>query len=258
MKLSTTIGIAAGIILLAIPLGITLFNSASSQNVSNILSNDTNEDNPVLYNISESTSFILTVQSGDKSIYERGGNLHPLPIEWGDKTIPINGYVVKTTERGNYEEQIVKVIAYQDEETIFQQFLQTSGTGFYNTTFYPPSDGTIRIKSILMSQTPTVEATVSVIATQSWSPAILITIFISLSIGLAVVFTIRGRQKDSNNNLIHPDTLKAGLIPIAILNVLTYILLYKFPPLDSTGNAALAAALIAPMAAYIYETLKQS
>jgi uncharacterized membrane protein YkgB len=50
--------------------------------------------------------------------------------------------------------------------------------------------------------------------------------------------------------------VRAGIIPAAVLNVFAYIVLYKFPPFDAAGNAAVAAVLIAPMAAYIYEALK--
>ncbi len=52
------------------------------------------------------------------------------------------------------------------------------------------------------------------------------------------------------------DLLLYRIILVGLLNVITYLLIYKFPPFDAAANTVLATALIAPMAEYIFETLK--
>jgi hypothetical protein len=136
---------------------------------------------------------------------------------------------------------------------IYDKYVKTLGTGIYNASFYPPSDGTVKVKAMLIDSGKTIsEALITVIATQAWMPAILITIFIAASIGTIVIFWWISKWKSNAN------WARVGIIPAVILNVFACIVLYKFPPFDTAGNAAIAAALIAPMAAYIYEALKQT
>ena len=248
----------AALLLIAIPTGFSIFNNnISSQTVpdesnTQLKENGTEE----LYDITGSTHFLVSVQTGNKSIYERKAIIGPLPIigllEWGDEKIPINGFVNKTSGKGTYQNQIVQIEAFQNDELIYQKFVKAGGNGYYLTYFYPPADGTVVIKATLMSQIPKVWATTSVIATQSWMPAILIILFVSASVAAAVVSIIINNKGNK-----YPNALKWGLIPVVILNIFTYIILYKFPPFDTTSNTVIATALIAPMAAYIYETLKK-
>jgi hypothetical protein len=90
-------------------------------------------------------------------------------------------------------------------------------------------------------------------------PAILTTISITASIGTAVLFIVsynRKIKKAAAESTPKSDLLLYGLILAGLLNVITYLLIYKFSPFDAAANSVLATALIAPMAEYIFETLK--
>ena len=230
----------------------SLINTVSNNSSANIEYIYAETEN-ILYKVANNTNFLFNLTSGEKIIYERKAIWGIL--QWGDETIPINGYVKNVTNKQPLENQIVQIQAFQDETLIFEKFLKVDGDGYYETSFYPPSDGTVTVKAILVSQNPPVENLITVIATQAWMPAILITFFISLLISLAVGFWMLYKAKWKNKDEFW---LKAGLIPIVPVNVVTYMILYKFPPFDAAGNAAIAAALIAPMAVYIFETLKKT
>jgi hypothetical protein len=183
---------------------------------------------------------------------KRHGESYRMEEEEEDGVIPIFGYVttipLDTTKLQN---QIVRIQGYQNNDLIFNKYVKTEGTGIFNASFYPPNDGIVTIKAMLVNQAnSTAEGLITVVATEAWMPAILITIFIASSIGCLVIFwAISTRTKDDTY-------MKIGLIPATILTILAYILLYKFPPLDAAGNAAIAAALITPMGAYIYGALQ--
>jgi hypothetical protein len=90
-------------------------------------------------------------------------------------------------------------------------------------------------------------------------PAILIIISITASIGTAVLFIVsynRKIKKAAAGPTPESDLPLYGLILVGLLNVITYLPIYKFPPFDAAENTVLATALIAPMAECIFETLK--
>jgi hypothetical protein len=199
----------------------------------------------------EQRVFIVNVTSGEKSIYERKAAWGVL--QWGDGIIPILYISTIPTNKSQLEDQIVRIQAFQNNDVIYDKYVKTLGTGIYNASFYPPTDGTVKVKAMLIDNGKTVsEALITVIATQAWMPAILITIFIAASIGTIVLFWWISKWRSN------PNWARAGVIPAVILNIFAYIVLYKFPPFDTAGNTAIAAALIAPMAAYIYEALKKT
>lgn len=47
-----------------------------------------------------------------------------------------------------------------------------------------------------------------------------------------------------------------GTIPTAVLTLFAYIILYKFPAADAAATNTIAAALITPLAAEIFASLK--
>lgn len=218
------------------------FLSPTSQNISPPAKD-------ITYIVKNNTNFLINLTSGDKSIYERKAKWGIL--EWGDETIPINGYVKNVTNKQSKENQIVKIQVLQGDTLIHQTYLKADGDGYYNASLYPPNDGTVTVKAILVSQDPWIETSITVVATQAWMPAILITIFISLTIFFAVLFW--SVSKSTNDG----KWLKIGLVPLIITNVLTYIILYKFPPFDTAANGAIAAALIAPVGIYIFDMLRK-
>ena len=75
---------------------------------------------------------------------------------------------------------------------------------------------------------------------------------IALLIILAIALIIITKTLwDTNKN-----AKKVMLLPIGFLTIAAYIILFKLPPFDSAGNAAFAAALLAPMATYVYDVIK--
>lgn len=197
--------------------------------------------------------FLINVTAGKEPSYERKAEWGPL--KWGDAVIPINGYISNIPpDESPLGNQTVRIRGTQNDALIFERTVSTAGTGFYNTSFYPPTDGTVTIDATLIyaGKNSTARALITVIATQAWMPAILITLFITASVATMVIFLIISKGKGTNEK----QWVKAGVIPAVIFNIFAYIVLYKFPPFEAGGNAALAAALIAPMAAYIYEALK--
>jgi hypothetical protein len=81
--------------------------------------------------------------------------------------------------------------AFQNNDLIYDKYVKTRGTGIFNASFHPPSDGTVKVKAMVIDNGKTTsEALITVIATQAWMPAILITIFIAASIGTIVFFVL--------------------------------------------------------------------
>lgn len=87
---------------------------------------------------------------------------------------------------------------------------------------------TIDATLIYAGKNSTAKALITVVATQAWMPAILITIFITLSIAVMVTFLIISKGIGKSNE---KQWVKAGTIPAVIFIIFAYIVLYKFPPL---------------------------
>jgi hypothetical protein len=107
----------------------------------------------------------------------------------------------------------------------------------------------------------TAQGLITIIATQAWAPAILIGFFISLAIlSIVISWHLYQTQVDKTTTppTKHPKYLKWGIIPTLIATLLSYMMLYKFPPFDAAGNAVIATGLIAPIAAYVFETIRES
>jgi len=222
----------------------------------NIVLNNTNS-------LSNNTSVFLLdcLSSGDRSIYERKAVIAAeFPkgerkeyLAWGDEVIPIFGSIASIPPNStDLSNKIIMIKAMQNSQLIFEKFAKTDHYGTFNSSFFPPNDGTIQVTAKLIDVNSTsTEAAITVIATEAWMPIILILIFTVISIALVVGFWLWYNQNKTKNAYI----LRIGAIPTVIPIMLTYFILYKFPPFDATANAAIATVLIGPLAAYIYEVI---
>jgi hypothetical protein len=207
--------------------------------------------------------YVDCLSSGDRTTYERkaiiGAEFPPGErkeyLAWGDEVIPIFGRIAAIPQSVQLADRIVMLNSTQNDKLIFKQFVTTDALGQFSSRFFAPEDGTIRITATLVSPNSSAdEATISVIATQSWMPLILILILTIISISSIVGFWMYSKNQTDAD--IKVRILRISVIPTIIPITLAYFILYKFPPFDAVGNAAIATALIAPIIAYIVELLK--
>ena len=177
---------------------------------------------------------------------------------WGDSVIPIYGSLDSVPFDGTkIANQVIMVKAQQNGKIIYQIHIRTDNSGRFNTSFFPPNDGTITVTARILTDNSTaatikkmtpVDYVINIVSTEAWMPFILILFFAMTSFLIVIVFT-----------LFYPkdNIAKLSIIPGVIFVVLAYYIFYKFPPLDTdTGNTALAAVLLTPIIAYVYEILK--
>jgi hypothetical protein len=201
----------------------------------------------------------MNLTSRDRSIYERKASWWFM--EWGDRVIPIYGNITNIPfNKTSLANKIIMIQAYQNDKLIYEKFVKTGINGNFTAFFYPPDDGTVKVIAKLNGENSAARGLVTVIATQAWAPAILIAFFISLAI-LSIVLSwhfYQTRLTGGTNKVKQPKYLKWGILPTVVATLLSYMMLYKFPPFDAAGNAVIATGLIAPIAAYIFETVKES
>jgi hypothetical protein len=214
---------------------VNIFNPQNKSNITEITST-----NPKL--------FLMNLTSGDRPIYERKASWGAL--QWGDRFIPIYGNITTIPfNKSDIVNKIVMIQAYQKDDLVYEKFVRTGENGNFSVFFYPPEDVTVKVVATLTGVNSTARGMITVIATQAWAPAILISIFISLAIFSIVIawHYYQTKTKTVNNQQVKQDKyLKWGILPTVIFTLLSYIVLYKFPPFDAAGNAVVATGLIAP------------
>jgi hypothetical protein len=208
----------------------------------------------------KSGDFLMDFNSGDRSIYERKSIWGSL--QWGDKFIPIYGNITSiSSPKLNIANRTVMIQALQNDKVIYEKFVTTGKQGNFSAFFYPPEDGIVKVVAKVINGSASSQGLITVIATQAWAPAIIISIFITLSIASSVIFwgLYKKHDKDPQTKqpVENPFYLRIGLIPTVIFTLLSYIILYKFPPLEAAGNAAIATALIGPIAASVIESIRK-
>ena len=194
--------------------------------------------------------FFITLTSGYKvvPIYERKGTFEPLHWGWGHDGIPINGSITNVSlNKTSLFNQVILVDAFEEDKEIYKKFVTTDENGTFHASFFPPTSGSIKVSAMIPNENST-ESIITVIVTESALPIMVIALLIILAITLII---ITKTLWDTNKN-----AKKVMLLPIGFLTIAAYIILYKFPPFDSAGNAAFAAALLAPMATYVYDVIK--
>jgi hypothetical protein len=213
---------------------------------------------------SEVVFYVDCLSSGDRTTYERkaviGAEFPPGErkeyLAWGDEVIPIFGRIGSVPLGAQLADKIVMINSTQNGKLIFKQFVTTNTFGLFSSRFFAPEDGTIHVTATLISPNSSAdEATISVIVTQSWMPLIIILILTIISISSIVGFWLYAKNMPDDSKV---RIIKISVIPTIIPIVLAYFILYKFPPFDEAGNAAIGTALIAPIIAYIIELLKTS
>lgn len=210
---------------------------------------------------------IYNFTSGDRSIYEKKVVVSlefPEGVKrqffaWGDALIPVFGCITSQPPRvADVVNKIVTVEAIQGEDTIFKKTVKTDRFGNFKSSFYPPTNGIIEITAkIANTNSNTTEETISVIVTEAWAPLLWIFLLLFVAVILIVAFLTwyeKGDQKERNKK---KPRLRWSIILVFIPVILAYIILYKFPPFDETANGAFAAAMIAPIAVYIYKVMTE-
>jgi hypothetical protein len=206
--------------------------------------------------------YFLTLSSGYKvvPIYDRKGTLEAgkYSIGWGHNAIPINGSLINIPpNQTDLFSRVILIEVSQGETKIYQKYLTTDLNGTYHTSFFPPASGTIKISAMLAGDNST-QSIITVIVTESFIPITLISGLIAAAIILIIIakfkFTKYSEKKLTASDEKKFNRIRLGLlIAVSILTIVSYVLLFKFPPFDTAANAAFAAALLAPLAAYLYE-----
>jgi hypothetical protein len=208
--------------------------------------------------------YVDCLSSGDRTTYERKaviGAEFPKGerkeyLAWGDEIIPIFGRIASIPKGEELADKIVMINSTQNGELIFKQFVTTNTFGLFGSRFFAPEDGTIQVTATLVRPNSSAdEATISVIATQSWMPLIMILILTIISLSSIVGFWLFAKHSTSRNK---GKILRISVIPAIIPIALAYFILYKFPPFNEVGNAAIGTILIAPIIAYIIELLRKA
>lgn len=258
-KISAIVLSVIGIIIL----GVYLYTFPKAPDPTEVCPPASNSSDDADVMTSEAVLFYVDcLSSGDRTTYERkaviGAEFPPGErkeyLAWGDEVIPIFGRIGSVPIGAQLADKIVMINSTQNGELIFKQFVTTNAFGLFSSRFFAPEDGTIHVTATLISPNSSAdEATISVIATQSWMPLIIILILTIISISSIVGFWMYAKNMPDDSKL---KILRISVIPTIIPIVLAYFILYKFPPFDDTGNAAIGTALIAPIIAYIVELLK--
>jgi hypothetical protein len=204
--------------------------------------------------------FVLILTPGDRSIYERKASIsYVFPpgdkkeIGWGDNVVPIFGNITdippSNTNLGN---KIIFIQAYQNGQLIYQRYVKTDWCGNFNSFFYPPESGDVKITAKMLgsnvTSVATTEGIITVTVTESWIPIIVIITLVVASI--AIIGGFRHVYQNDNTKL------RMGVIPALIPVAFAYFFLYKYPPFDAVGNVAIAGALITPIIAYVFQIIK--
>lgn len=217
------------------------------------------------------TRFLMNLTSGDRTVYERKASLrlvyddkdHALAVGWGDIAIPIRGNISAIPQNTSLVDKIVSINATQNGTLIYNTLAKTDCYGKFRANFYSPSAGTINVAAELTrhAKNQTAGSEISVVVTEAWMPVILLAIFITGAIASVAIFLSLYTLDVSfcfRCKLRKPDKawLYVGTIPTAVLTLFAYIILYKFPPADAAATNTIAAALITPLAAEIFASLK--
>lgn len=157
------------------------------------------------------TYYLMNLTSGDRSVYERKAALG-IPhyaLAWGDNSIPIYGNITLIPfNKANLVDKVIIIKATQNGQLIYESFLKTDKEGIFNSSFFPPADGTITITANLAGENSTPEKVISVIATETWMPVILIMISIAGAIAVLVGFSFWAEVSPPKWNGIDKDPRK--------------------------------------------------
>ena len=226
-----------------------------SQNLSNT-SSQTKNRNFVNTGLSENNKvqYLIDIHSGYKTIYTRKATFGP--IGFGEENVPVNGFILNIpSNKSSLKDVIIKIQAIQNDKTIYEKFVRTDGNGSFISSFVPPEDGTVQLKATLAGENSTAsEGIITVIVVESEAPIIIIAVLIGLAIALIVIHSYQHTGKKIRSgkikilNILYP-------IGVASFTIAAFIMLYRFPPFDAAGNAAFAAAMIAPIAVYVFQIL---
>ena len=160
------------------------------------------------------------------------------------ETVSITGRIISDNEvEEGKVNQLIVVEALSDGKVIYNSTTTTDEEDNFSTSFQVAEEGTVTItaRAVDMNNGQTSTTTISIVKPE-WSLVITIMPIIA---ALALM-------------ILSPYKYLQILFLISIgLTVLSYRLLYYFKPLDETGNAALAAAFLAPIAAYVFEYIKK-
>ena len=204
--------------------------------------------------------YLVSIQSGygGKTIFERKASFGAFgwTFGWGDNGVPINGTITTVPPNmTSLENRIISVQAEQNQQLVYEKIMRTDKNGKFDTSFFPPESGNVKVTTALINpNSTTAKGVLTIIVTESGAPVIIIGILIGAAIALIVGTWARHGNKAK---LTKTDKLflKLSLVPVGILTLSAFVVLYRFPPFDAAGNAAFATAMIAPIAAYVYEAI---
>jgi hypothetical protein len=223
-------------------------------------------------NSTNGSKYLINLSSGDREIYERKSTIsfeYPQNVKrelvgWGDKLIPIYGNIIGLGPSVSLSNKLVVIEAnLTNGDPIYLTVVKTDNCGHFTTSFFSPVSERILVSAKLLDNELDISTAISVVVTESWMPAILIMISITISIAIIVMLWNRDwlryiESKSrwlSNKNLNYESAKRGGLIPLMIMTIFSYIILYKYAPFGNVENAAIAAVLVAPIAAYIFKIL---
>jgi hypothetical protein len=237
-------------------------------------------------NTSNSNSrYFIDLTTGNTQIYERKALIiFPIPwreekvLGWGDDVVPIIGKIEPSNPNDQVSNKIINVNANSsDGKLLFERLVKTNDCGEFGTTFFTPNSETIIVTAKLIDgNSIKSSSSISVVVTESLMPVIIIALLIISAVTTVVIISsqhwlesIFKKPSGSNKSMLYTqdragswslkyvELKRLGLIPVLVFTILAYVTLYKFAPFDSAGNAAIALALIAPIAAYIFKVLEK-
>jgi hypothetical protein len=208
------------------------------------------------------THFLITLHSGYKTIYERKATFGQGvgAIGFGEDGIPVNGFITAIPYNKTAAAGLVVILqATQNGKLIYETFVKTDNNGNFSSFFIPPEDGTVTINSTLADgKSSSPSGLISVVVTESAGPIYIIAALIGTAIAIMIWARYVYKNKEKKEKGTGIDVLHLSLIPVTMLTIFAYIILFRFPPFDGPGNAAFATAMITPIALYVFQLLNAS
>ncbi len=228
--------------------GIDILFPVTGQIVPSPKENENSTTNPI--NTSITTGLVSLTLSADRTTY------------FLDDKVSVVGSVTNTTlssklkqSRQSLPDAPVLIQANQENNTISRTLLTTDNNGKFSWFFYPPDDGTVKISAKVLPLSTSTAATeeeqqpeeiISIVITKPLLPSFGIVASVIAAFVVLVLFP-RWFPRSNQYSIV----FAAGFV------IIGYIILYRWPPLDSAGNVAIATALFAPIAAYLIDLVRK-